>query len=145
MVHLSGMCVIIRAGPGIKVSRGGDHDHSLGPEGGLIHSDSWWETSQKHTHWSRSADSERQIHVSAAAEPRLAGLRMRSRAPGELPGAGSTIRKEMMSHWWEFFVWNCVVHLHVNHQELLGVTEWVDISSTWLMPRDPRTLHSETL
>lgn len=28
---------------------------------------------------------------------------MRSRAPGELAGAGSTVRKEMTSHWWEFF------------------------------------------
>lgn len=96
-------------------------------------------TAQKHTHRSRPAASKGQIHVSAAAEPRLAGLRMRSRAPGELPGAGSTVRKEMTSHWWEiFFFGNCAVDLRVNPQELLRVTAGGHLHMTHAQrPQDP--------
>ena len=103
-------------------------------------------TPQKHTHRSRSADSKGQIHVSAAAEPRLAGLRMRSRAPGELAGAESTVRKEMTSHWWEFFFGggDCAVHLRVNPQELLRGTVGGHLLHMTHAQR-PRTLHLETV
>lgn len=121
-----------------QVSRGGDRDHSLRPEGGLIHSDSWW-GHQKHTHWSRSLVLKgRHPSLQLSWDQELAGLRMRSGLLVNFWGAGEhTIGK--WRHTGGNFLFEIVWFTSVWLFRLL--VRWVGVSSTWLMPEDPRTLH----